>query len=200
MRQQLSDHGPEAALTSLSPSNAHLAAPPRVVFDKLHHSVITPARTPVLLVPSHYGAITAPDRGERTGNLPRTAPSGGRAGGGRHPGTQPATGPDRCAPGATVSADRTPVDDNRRPGRPDVHDPPAGFPPSAHAARPGPRAHGTQRTLRALRTGSTSPQSNASAGTSPRRCSTEDRRLPSRRSVSSWRRNHPTMNHRSNDL
>ncbi|MFD6337053.1 DUF5937 family protein [Streptomyces sp. NPDC060131] len=44
------------ALASLSPDSSRLGAPPRVVFDKLHHSVITPARTPVVLVPTRYNA------------------------------------------------------------------------------------------------------------------------------------------------
>lgn len=65
MRQQLTDAGPETALSSLSPSSTPQArpspssspgGPKRIIFDKLHHSVITPARTPVLLVPSRYGA------------------------------------------------------------------------------------------------------------------------------------------------
>ncbi|MCX5445558.1 ArsR/SmtB family transcription factor [Streptomyces nigrescens] len=45
-----------AALASLSPDASRLTGPPRVVFDKLHHSVITPARTPVLLVPSRHNS------------------------------------------------------------------------------------------------------------------------------------------------
>ncbi|MFD7088305.1 DUF5937 family protein [Streptomyces sp. NPDC059896] len=44
------------ALASLSPDSSRLGAPPRVVFDKLHHSVITPARTPVVLVPTRFNA------------------------------------------------------------------------------------------------------------------------------------------------
>ncbi|MGW2081687.1 DUF5937 family protein [Streptomyces sp. NPDC001939] len=56
MRQRLADEGPASALASLSPSSTRLADPPRVVFDKLHHSVITPARTQVLLIPTRYGA------------------------------------------------------------------------------------------------------------------------------------------------
>ncbi|MFD5114310.1 DUF5937 family protein [Streptomyces sp. NPDC058391] len=44
------------ALASLSPDSSRLAGPPRVVFDKLHHSVITPARTPVILVPTRYNS------------------------------------------------------------------------------------------------------------------------------------------------
>lgn len=60
LRQRLADSGPAAALVSLSPSSAHLAAPAtgptRVVFDKVHHAVISPARTPVLLIPTRYGA------------------------------------------------------------------------------------------------------------------------------------------------
>jgi DNA-binding transcriptional ArsR family regulator len=66
VRQRLADDGPAAALVSLSPSSARLAHPSpgtasgggplRVVFDKVHHAVITPARTPVLLIPTLYGA------------------------------------------------------------------------------------------------------------------------------------------------
>lgn len=56
VRQRLADDGPAAALAALSPSSVRLADPPRVVFDKVHHAVITPARTPVLLIPTRYGA------------------------------------------------------------------------------------------------------------------------------------------------
>ncbi|WP_405821786.1 DUF5937 family protein [Streptomyces sp. NBC_00838] len=56
VRQRLADDGPAAALAALSPSSVRLADPPRVVFDKVHHVVITPARTPVLLIPTRYGA------------------------------------------------------------------------------------------------------------------------------------------------
>ncbi|MEV6655234.1 DUF5937 family protein [Streptomyces sp. NPDC051219] len=66
IRQRLADEGPAAALVSLSPSNARIgdpsptssgtAGPMRVVFDKVHHAVITPARTPILLIPTLYGA------------------------------------------------------------------------------------------------------------------------------------------------
>ncbi|MFE6029192.1 ArsR/SmtB family transcription factor [Streptomyces niveus] len=56
VRQRLADDGPVAALAALSPSSVRLADPPRVVFDKVHHAVITPARTPVLLIPTRYGA------------------------------------------------------------------------------------------------------------------------------------------------
>ena len=60
VRQRLTDHGPAAALVSLSPSSARLTnlavGPARVVFDKVHHAVISPARTPVLLIPTRYGA------------------------------------------------------------------------------------------------------------------------------------------------
>jgi DNA-binding transcriptional ArsR family regulator len=60
VRQRLADSGPTAALVSLSPSTARLATSPagpaRVVFDKVHHAVINPARTPVLLIPTRYGA------------------------------------------------------------------------------------------------------------------------------------------------
>jgi DNA-binding transcriptional ArsR family regulator len=60
LRRRLADKGPAAALVSLSPSSARLtqpsAGPARVVFDKVHHAVINPARTPILLVPTRYGA------------------------------------------------------------------------------------------------------------------------------------------------
>ncbi|WP_199485161.1 ArsR/SmtB family transcription factor [Actinomadura craniellae] len=56
VRRRLADEGPAAALVSLSPASAHLAGPARVVFDKVHHVVISPARTPVLLIPTRYGA------------------------------------------------------------------------------------------------------------------------------------------------
>lgn len=56
VRQRLANDGPAAALAALSPSSARLADPPRVVFDKVHHAVISPARTPLLLVPTRYGA------------------------------------------------------------------------------------------------------------------------------------------------
>ncbi|MFJ3803261.1 DUF5937 family protein [Streptomyces sp. NPDC090088] len=56
VRQRLADEGPMAALLSLSPSSARLDSPARVVFDKVHHAVISPARTPLLLIPTRYGA------------------------------------------------------------------------------------------------------------------------------------------------
>ncbi|AVT38271.1 DUF5937 family protein [Plantactinospora sp. BB1] len=60
LRQRLADEGPAAALIALSPSTARLATPStgpsRVVFDKVHHAVISPSRTPVLLIPTRYGA------------------------------------------------------------------------------------------------------------------------------------------------
>jgi DNA-binding transcriptional ArsR family regulator len=60
VRQRLADQGPAAALLSLSPSSARLvtpaAGPARVVFDKVHHAVVSPARTPVTLIPTRYGA------------------------------------------------------------------------------------------------------------------------------------------------
>jgi DNA-binding transcriptional ArsR family regulator len=60
VRRRLADSGPTAALVSLSPSTARVATsatgPARVVFDKVHHAVIDPARTPVLLIPTRYGA------------------------------------------------------------------------------------------------------------------------------------------------
>ncbi|MGW6454967.1 DUF5937 family protein [Streptomyces sp. NPDC055078] len=66
MRQRIADDGPASALLSLSPASARLTGPDpsgggrkdpvRVVFDKVHHAVITPARTPVLLIPTLYGA------------------------------------------------------------------------------------------------------------------------------------------------
>jgi hypothetical protein len=58
--ERLADEGPAAALISLSPAGASLttpaAGPARVVFDKVHHAVISPARTPVLLIPTRCGA------------------------------------------------------------------------------------------------------------------------------------------------
>lgn len=60
VRHHLVDAGPAAALLSLSPSSARLhtpaTGPARVVFDKVHHAVVSPARTPVLLVPTRFGA------------------------------------------------------------------------------------------------------------------------------------------------
>ncbi|MFF3753505.1 DUF5937 family protein [Streptomyces sp. NPDC002018] len=56
VRQRLANDGPAAALVSLSPSSARFADPQRVVFDKVHHAVISPVRTPVLLIPTVYGA------------------------------------------------------------------------------------------------------------------------------------------------
>ncbi|MDG4786931.1 DUF5937 family protein [Micromonospora sp. WMMD1102] len=60
LRQRLADEGPAAALVGLSPSTARLvtasSGPARVVFDKVHHAVISPSRTPVLLMPTRYGA------------------------------------------------------------------------------------------------------------------------------------------------
>ncbi|MFG2003469.1 DUF5937 family protein [Spirillospora sp. NPDC048911] len=60
LRRRLANEGPAAALVSLSPSSAQLATtskgPTRVIFDKVHHAVISPARTPVLLIPTRYGA------------------------------------------------------------------------------------------------------------------------------------------------
>ncbi|MGX7672865.1 DUF5937 family protein [Plantactinospora sp. DSM 117369] len=60
VRQRLADEGPTAALIGLSPSTARTATPStgpaRVVFDKVHHAVISPSRTPVLLIPTRYGA------------------------------------------------------------------------------------------------------------------------------------------------
>ncbi|ONH29726.1 ArsR/SmtB family transcription factor [Pseudofrankia asymbiotica] len=63
VRRLLADEGPAAALISLSPSSARLTrpaglaagGPARVVFDKVHHAVLSPARTPVLLIPTRYG-------------------------------------------------------------------------------------------------------------------------------------------------
>jgi DNA-binding transcriptional ArsR family regulator len=59
VRHQLADAGPAAALLSLSPSSARLhtpaTGPARVVFDKVHHAVVSPARTTVLLVPTRFG-------------------------------------------------------------------------------------------------------------------------------------------------
>ncbi len=60
LRQRLADQGPAAALLSLSPSSARLVTPAtgpaRVVFDKVHHAVVSPSRTPVTLIPTRYGA------------------------------------------------------------------------------------------------------------------------------------------------
>ncbi|CAL9421482.1 hypothetical protein SUDANB105_01853 [Streptomyces sp. enrichment culture] len=56
VRARLADEGPTAALLSLSPSSARLDKPARVVLDKVHHAVVSPARTPVLLIPTRYGA------------------------------------------------------------------------------------------------------------------------------------------------
>jgi DNA-binding transcriptional ArsR family regulator len=60
LRQRLADGGPALALTSLSPSSARVAmgaaGPARVVFDKVHHAVISPARAPVWLIPTVHGA------------------------------------------------------------------------------------------------------------------------------------------------
>ncbi|GGZ14473.1 hypothetical protein GCM10010387_03230 [Streptomyces inusitatus] len=57
IRQRLADEGPALALGALSPSGPPGGGgPPRVVFDKVHHAVITPVRTPVLLIPTLYGA------------------------------------------------------------------------------------------------------------------------------------------------
>ncbi|MCK9902840.1 transcriptional regulator [Parafrankia colletiae] len=75
LRRRLADEGPASALMSLSPSTARLvtaptnrtnpattagptatAGPVRVVLDKVHHAVISPARGPVLLIPTRYGA------------------------------------------------------------------------------------------------------------------------------------------------
>ncbi len=56
VRRRLANAGSAAALLSLSPSAARLSAgPARVTFDKVHHLVINPARTPVLLIPTRYG-------------------------------------------------------------------------------------------------------------------------------------------------
>ncbi|MBL7501432.1 winged helix-turn-helix transcriptional regulator [Frankia sp. CNm7] len=64
VRRLLADEGPAAALVSLSPVSARLASragpreggPARVVFDKVHHTVINPGRAPVLLIPTRFGA------------------------------------------------------------------------------------------------------------------------------------------------
>lgn len=55
LRQQLAHDGPAAALVSLSPATLQ-RDPERVIFDKVHHAVLSPARTPVLLIPTRYGA------------------------------------------------------------------------------------------------------------------------------------------------
>jgi DNA-binding transcriptional ArsR family regulator len=60
LRRRLADRGPAAALAGLDPSSARLTAgpagPARVVFDKVHHAVISPARAVVLLIPTIHGA------------------------------------------------------------------------------------------------------------------------------------------------
>ncbi|MER5436321.1 DUF5937 family protein [Streptomyces sp. NPDC002588] len=56
MRQRFADEGPMAALLSLSPSSVRLGNPERVVLDKVHHVVVSAARTPLLLIPTRYGA------------------------------------------------------------------------------------------------------------------------------------------------
>lgn len=54
VRKQLAHEGLAATLGSLSPSTLR-RDPARIVFDKVHHAVISPARTPVLLIPTRYG-------------------------------------------------------------------------------------------------------------------------------------------------
>jgi DNA-binding transcriptional ArsR family regulator len=60
IRLELEHAGPAAALMSLSPSAARLVTsatgPDRVVFDKIHHAVVNPARTKVVMIPTRYGA------------------------------------------------------------------------------------------------------------------------------------------------
>ncbi|KAB2343680.1 ArsR/SmtB family transcription factor [Actinomadura rudentiformis] len=56
LRRRLADEGPAAALASLSPSGVTSTDPTRVIFDKVHHAIINPARTPVFLIPTRYGA------------------------------------------------------------------------------------------------------------------------------------------------
>jgi DNA-binding transcriptional ArsR family regulator len=57
---KLRDAGPAAALMSLSASSARLVTsangPERVVFDKVRHAVVSPARTRVVMVPTRFGA------------------------------------------------------------------------------------------------------------------------------------------------
>jgi DNA-binding transcriptional ArsR family regulator len=55
LRQRLTREGPAAALAALSPSTLQ-ESPTRVIFDKVHHAVINPARTPVMLIPTRFGA------------------------------------------------------------------------------------------------------------------------------------------------
>jgi len=55
LRQRLTREGPAAALAALSPSTLQ-KSPTRVIFDKVHHAVINPARTPVMLIPTRFGA------------------------------------------------------------------------------------------------------------------------------------------------
>ena len=55
LRRQLAHKGPAVALGSLSPSTLR-RNPTRVVFDKVHDVVLSPALTPVLLIPTRFGA------------------------------------------------------------------------------------------------------------------------------------------------
>lgn len=53
---RLRTEAPGRVLAGLSPTCAEHHNPPRVIVDKLHHSVIHPARRPLLLMPTWYGA------------------------------------------------------------------------------------------------------------------------------------------------
>jgi DNA-binding transcriptional ArsR family regulator len=55
LRRRITHEGPAAALVSLSPATLR-QDPERIIFDKVHHVVINPARSPVLLIPTRYGA------------------------------------------------------------------------------------------------------------------------------------------------
>ncbi|SQD98641.1 hypothetical protein FMEAI12_4840028 [Parafrankia sp. Ea1.12] len=141
VRRRLADGGPAPALVSLSPSSARLVAPSagpaRVVFDKVHHAVINPARTPLLLIPTRYGAPHLLVKNEP--GLPPVV---------HFPVEAPKVGSE---PGAAVPADRAAGHDHRRPGGPADDDPPPGLPPSACPARAGAGADGAPRAARPLR-------------------------------------------------
>lgn len=55
LRRRLTHDGPAAALGTLSPSTLE-RSPTRLIFDKVHDVVISPAHTPVLLIPTRFGA------------------------------------------------------------------------------------------------------------------------------------------------
>ncbi|MDT3438760.1 DUF5937 family protein [Pseudofrankia sp. BMG5.37] len=124
VRRLLADEGPAAALVSLSPSSARLTCsagpgvggPARVVFDKVHHVVISPARAPVLLIPTRYGAPHLLVKNEPglppVAHFPVDAPAVGVTL------ARPPARAHRPEPGAAVPADRPPGDDHRRPRGP----------------------------------------------------------------------------------